>query len=96
MCSEDEDGVDWGVRHCESCESTYCVDHLILDISSKEGEVVPCEECLERALAEMLRLNKIILKNIQEKEIMLGFEERSETDLESSSIAKLLSEQVKR
>ena len=80
------------MKKCSECDATFCVDHLIVEMSIP-GEHMFCAECNDRAAAETLRTNKKILEKIHVWEKLLGYEEAFESDLERESCLGLLEEQ---
>ena len=91
-CAEVDGDFDWAVKKCSECDATFCVDHLIVEMSIP-GEHMFCAECNDRAAAETLRTNKKILEKIHVWEKLLGYEETFESDLERESCLGLLEEQ---
>jgi len=88
----DDDRDDWGVKECSTCQVSFCVDHLIVEISNR-GEGAFCEECHERAILAIVQKNKSILHYLHVWEELYRYEERFESDLKSKNISKLLREQ---
>ncbi|KAL7535191.1 hypothetical protein ACHAWF_005085 [Thalassiosira exigua] len=83
-CSDDDEDA---VKECSTCKKSFCFEHLISNVRGWEKDETVCEGCSKRALSGMERKNKCILSCLR------ALDESFESDLESTTISKLLSEQ---
>ena len=93
-CSDIDDDDDWAVNECSTCETSFCAEHLVSEISTR-GEGFFCEECNERALTSLKKKNASLLDSVHDLEKCLGYEERFQAELESNIITKLVTEQTR-
>ena len=80
------------VKFCPTCETSFCEDHLILEMYLR-SENSYCGECNTRASLALKLKNESILQSLHEMEASCGYQERFEIYLDRKNIAKLFVEQ---
>jgi hypothetical protein len=86
------DHLGFAVKSCCTCGSSFCGEHLILEMYLG-GRNSSCGDCITRASLALKLNNQRILQSLHEIEASRGYQERFEIDLESSNVAKLFVEQ---